>query len=84
MNLETRLDAILLYSNGKLLLTSEYLVMDGAAALAIPNTGQSLTDRNFQSGIQVESLLSVWFAYDFPSIGQLKSGASRVILFKNS
>jgi mevalonate kinase len=32
------------YSNGKLLLTGEYLILDGALALAIPSTyGQSLT-----------------------------------------
>ena len=35
------------YSNGKLLLTSEYLVLDGALALAIPTKfGQSLTVKN--------------------------------------
>lgn len=33
-----------LYSNGKLLLTGEYVVLDGALALAVPTTfGQSLT-----------------------------------------
>ena len=32
------------YSNGKLLLTGEYMVLDGAIALAIPTKfGQSLT-----------------------------------------
>ena len=35
------------YSHGKLLLTGEYLVLDGALALAVPcKLGQSLTVRS--------------------------------------
>ncbi|MET2986346.1 GYDIA family GHMP kinase [Aureibaculum conchae] len=46
------------YSNGKLLLTSEYLVLDGAKALALPTTyGQSLAVKK----INEEKL--VWESY---------------------
>ena len=39
------------YSNGKLLITGEYLVLDGALALAIPTKyGQSLTVEPFENG----------------------------------
>ena len=46
------------YSNGKLLLTGEYVVLDGAQALAIPTRyGQSLTvDKGGKSGISWQSL----------------------------
>jgi len=47
------------YSNGKLLLTSEYLVLDGAIALAIPTKyGQSLT----VEAIDVPKI--IWESYD--------------------
>ena len=37
------------YSNGKLLLTGEYFVLDGAKALAVPTTcGQNLTVESIQ------------------------------------
>ncbi|MBA6153475.1 GYDIA family GHMP kinase [Gelidibacter maritimus] len=40
------------YSNGKLLLTGEYLVLDGALALAVPTKfGQSLTVEPFEKSI---------------------------------
>ena len=39
------------YSNGKLLLTGEYLVIDGAKALAIPTQkGQSLSVKETEEG----------------------------------
>lgn len=42
------------YSNGKLLLTGEYLVIDGANALAIPTKkGQSLTVKETEEGSQL-------------------------------
>ncbi|MGB3774224.1 MAG: GYDIA family GHMP kinase [Leeuwenhoekiella sp.] len=46
------------YSNGKLLLTGEYLVLDGAKALAVPTKkGQSLTVENIsENGIFWSSL----------------------------
>lgn len=46
------------YSNGKLLLTGEYLVLDGAQALAIPTQrGQALTvEKTTQKGIHWKSL----------------------------
>ena len=46
------------YSNGKLLLTGEYVVLDGAQALAIPTRyGQSLTvDKGSKNGISWRSL----------------------------
>ncbi|MBO3099627.1 GYDIA family GHMP kinase [Gelidibacter pelagius] len=47
------------YSNGKLLITGEYLVLDGALALAIPTKyGQSLTVEPFE-----ESLVK-WESFD--------------------
>ena len=42
------------YSNGKLLLTGEYLVIDGASALAIPTQkGQALTVKETEEGSQL-------------------------------
>ncbi len=58
------------YSNGKLLLTGEYLVLDGATALAIPTKyGQSLeVFPSKKEGIQWQSLNlenAVWFHTHF-------------------
>jgi mevalonate kinase len=55
------------YSNGKLLLTGEYVVLDGARALALPTKyGQDLVVESFQSGIvkwqSVDSNGSVWYS----------------------
>lgn len=48
------------YSNGKLLLTGEYVVLDGAKALAIPTTyGQSLTVT------PIEASKLIWESIDF-------------------
>ncbi|MBC2844439.1 GYDIA family GHMP kinase [Winogradskyella flava] len=57
-------------SNGKLLLTGEYVVLDGAKALAIPTKyGQSLTvERNDNNNIHWKShdeLGTVWFEEKF-------------------
>lgn len=54
------------YSNGKLLLTSEYLVLDGALALAIPTRfGQSLTVKELNESKLIWKSLdqngAVWF-----------------------
>lgn len=50
------------YGNGKLLLTAEYLVLDGAKALALPTKfGQSLTVK------EIEEPLLVWDSYDHKS-----------------
>lgn len=54
------------YSHGKLLLTAEYLVLDGAKALAIPTKkGQSLTINSSNTGTLLwQSILhndSLWF-----------------------
>ena len=48
------------YSNGKLLITSEYVVLDGAKALALPTKfGQNLTvDKGVNQEIQ-------WTSYDY-------------------
>lgn len=47
------------YSNGKLLLTGEYLVLDGALALGIPTQyGQSLVVEPYKNG------LIKWYSYD--------------------
>jgi mevalonate kinase len=58
------------YSNGKLLLTSEYLVLDGAEALAIPTVyGQSLDVKSrSENGLEWTSLdeeNQVWFEGKF-------------------
>lgn len=58
------------HSNGKLLLTGEYVVLDGATALAIPTTyGQSLEiETSEQKGIHWESFDErdiVWFKGSF-------------------
>ncbi|RMB56774.1 GHMP kinase [Dokdonia sinensis] len=58
------------YSHGKLLLTSEYLVLDGANALAIPTKlGQKMTVADTDKlGIRWKSVPSngsVWFEYHF-------------------
>lgn len=57
------------YSNGKLLLTGEYLVLDGALALAIPTRyGQSLTvepfEKNQMSWKSFDANANVWFESD--------------------
>jgi len=75
------------YSNGKLLLTGEYLVMDGATGLAIPTKyGQSLTVRpSNKGGIQWKSLDhrgNVWFEFDFPSLHPDKTNTSNPIALK--
>lgn len=58
------------YSNGKLLLTGEYLVLDGALALAIPTQfGQSLTIKAIDQPKLIWQSLdpkgSVWFEDEF-------------------
>ena len=58
------------YSHGKLLLTAEYLVLDGAQALALPTKkGQSLEVRSqHSSNLDWKSVLedgSVWFETSF-------------------
>lgn len=58
------------YSNGKLLLTGEYVVLDGAKALAIPTKyGQSLTvtpiDAPKLIWESVDSIGNVWFQNEF-------------------
>ncbi len=63
------------YSNGKLLLTGEYVVLDGALALAIPTRfGQSLTVESFEgTEILWQSLDEdgkVWFE-DFFSLEEI-------------
>src|SRR5690606_25092992 len=58
------------YSNGKLLLTGEYLVMDGATALAVPTKfGQDLvvskgSDRQIH-WVSKDADQSVWFEGTF-------------------
>ena len=58
------------YANGKLLLTGEYVVLDGAQALAIPtNYGQGLiVEKRAQKGLKWESYDehgNCWFQQDF-------------------
>ena len=51
------------YSNGKLLLTGEYLVIDGADALAIPTQkGQKLTVKETEGGSQL-----IWKSWTYES-----------------
>lgn len=59
------------YSNGKLLITSEYVVLDGAIALALPTKfGQNLViEESDSSAIQWKSLDSdgsIWFEGNIP------------------
>ncbi len=58
------------YSNGKLLLTGEYVVLDGAKALAIPTTyGQSLTVTPIEASKLIWESIDytgvVWFSNEF-------------------
>ncbi len=58
------------YSNGKLLLTGEYVVLDGALSLSIPTKfGQSLTVEDFPERKLIWKSLDVdgntWFEYEF-------------------
>lgn len=58
------------YSNGKLLLTSEYLVLNGATALALPTKkGQSLTfeysDNNVLNWTSFDCNEVIWFKASF-------------------
>ena len=60
------------YSNGKLLLTGEYLVLDGATALAIPTAyGQTLTVDSSASGklewTSLDEQGATWFTAVFSS-----------------
>ena len=62
--------AIKYYSNGKLLLTGEYVVLDGALSLAIPTTyGQSLSVKEINTPKLIWKSLdekgSIWLDYTF-------------------
>ena len=62
------------YSHGKLLLTGEYVVLDGAKALAVPTIyGQSLTVEKGNQGklkwISLDENDDVWFETEFDLIG---------------
>ncbi|WP_284652788.1 GYDIA family GHMP kinase [Flavobacterium terrisoli] len=59
------------YSNGKLLITGEYVVLDGAKAFALPTKyGQSLTIEEADKGIiqwtSYDSNKSIWFENSIP------------------
>ncbi|WNM19974.1 GYDIA family GHMP kinase [Flavobacterium capsici] len=59
------------YSNGKLLITSEYVVLDGAIALALPTKfGQSLHIKDGENEIfqwkSYDSDASIWFEANIP------------------
>ena len=63
------------YSNGKLLLTAEYVVLDGAKALALPTKyGQSLTVESIDKAQLIWKSMdhkgNVWFEDEF-SFGQI-------------
>ena len=54
------------YSNGKLLITGEYVVLDGATALAIPTKyGQSLCVSKLAPVKLVGLMFGVWFVANF-------------------
>ncbi len=58
------------YSNGKLLLTGEYLVLDGAKSLALPTKfGQDLIVQSIQESILIwesyDNLNNCWFQTEF-------------------
>ncbi|WP_298516948.1 GYDIA family GHMP kinase [uncultured Kordia sp.] len=53
------------YSNGKLMLSGEYVVLDGAKAFAIPTKyGQTLTVTSIDSPNPIETPKLVWKSYD--------------------
>lgn len=59
------------YSNGKLLLTGEYLVLDGAKALAVPTKfGQHMTVNSIEAAKIVWKSINykgeIWFEDEFP------------------
>ncbi len=61
------------YSNGKLLITGEYLILDGAESLALPTTfGQELniaeTDSGYINWISSDENSQVWFQDSFSLI----------------
>ena len=65
------------YSNGKLLLTAEYLVLDGAEALAVPTKfGQQMQVDNAEKGSvfwkSFDEKKNVWFEVVFSFIGKLE------------
>ncbi len=63
------------YSNGKLLLTGEYLVIDGAKALAIPTKkGQSLSVKETEGGSQL-----IWKSWTY----ETNAGLTFNFLFQN-
>ena len=58
------------YSNGKLLLTGEYVVLDGAIALAVPSIyGQSLAIKKGEVGklkwTSLDENGTIWFEAEF-------------------
>ncbi len=58
------------YSNGKLLISGEYVVLDGATALAVPTSfGQKLTVENIHEPVikwkSIDSLGNAWFEASF-------------------
>ncbi|MFT5846463.1 MAG: mevalonate kinase [Psychroserpens sp.] len=58
------------YSHGKLLITGEYVVLDGAIALAVPSVfGQSLEIKKGKNGIlkwtSVDEQANTWFEIEF-------------------
>lgn len=68
------------YSNGKLLITAEYLVLDGAVALALPTKfGQDMLVQNIDSSILIwesfDENHTVWFTAEF-DLKTLKSTKS--------
>ena len=73
------------YSNGKLLITGEYAVLDGAKAWAIPTKyGQSLivieTESKKIEWISLDDKDSVWFEaiYDLESMTEISSSNSEI------
>ena len=61
------------YANGKLLLTGEYLILDGAIGLALPTKlGQSLTVKdNYVSNLEWKSLdheNKIWFQHNYQNL----------------
>ncbi|MGB1268207.1 MAG: GYDIA family GHMP kinase [Flavobacteriaceae bacterium] len=77
------------YSHGKLLLTGEYLVLDGAKAIALPTTkGQYLTVKNTQTNTlrwkSFDADNSVWYEDEFEldnlKMHQTTNAVSRTLL----
>ena len=79
------METLTFYSNGKLLITGEYVVLDGAKALALPTKfGQKLIvksgNNNQIKWTSYDSDTSIWFE-DIISFEEIKTKKEQLIKF---